>query len=268
MTRLMVGCLIVLLSFAGAAFADTVPLTDPADLHVGTGAGTICATGCGADPNTITATHFDIYYNPNKSSSQAPIGTPFYLVLAIPVYTGSILTNSISSPAGLFAPYPGPQTGTVPVSGQTDHGTMSSGDIYTFLGLGSSITNSFNFVNMQSCDIGTSSGSNACPNSGLHGSAAPLFGKTITGYDIVTWNIGTTMFAPQDLLNFSGTIPIGSYVAAIGVNTAAAEAWAVPFTESGIVTGVSQVPEPASLSLLSLGLVALGSKFRRKQVTS
>ncbi len=241
-------------------------IIDPADLHIGTGAGTACATGCGLDPNTISAASFDLYYNPNTHSSQDPIGNPFYLVLAIPVYSGSSSTNSINSPAALYAPYPGAQTGTVVVDTQTNHGTLTSGDIYTFLGLGSSITNSFNFGNMQACDIGTSSGSNACPNGALHGSAAPLFGDTITGYNIFTWSIETTSFAPNDLLDFSGNIPIGSYVAGIGVNAAGTEAWAVPFTESGLVTGTTtQVPEPSSLILLGSGLGALlGMIARRK----
>src|SRR6516225_7987912 len=57
----VLGLLFVALACGGAAWAD---ISDPADLHVGTGAGTSCATGCGADPNTITSTAWDVFYNP------------------------------------------------------------------------------------------------------------------------------------------------------------------------------------------------------------
>jgi hypothetical protein len=131
---------------------------------------------------------------------------------------------------------------------------MSSGDIYAFLGLGSQVTNSFNFGNMVACDIGV-----GCTNSSLDGSNAPPFGQTITGYVITTFSIGTTTFGPQDLLDFTGNLPIGSYVAAIGLNginpkTGKPEGWAVPFTESGLVT---TTPAPGSLLLLGAGLLGL-----------
>jgi PEP-CTERM motif len=253
----ILGLLLLALTFGGNASAQ---ITDPADLHVGPGAGTGCATGCGGDPNTISPTNFDIYYNPNTHSSQSPIGNPFYLIIASPVYTGSTNSPTVNGTATMYATYPGGTQTSVSVGGAVFQGEMlSNNDIYTFLGLGSQITNSFNFGNMVACDTGVG----GCPNSGLQGSGAPLFGNTITGYDITTFSIGTTNFAPNDLLDFTGGLPVGSYVASIGVNQSAQEAWAVPFTESGLVTSTN-VPEPGSLTLLSAGLIALAGLAGRR----
>jgi len=147
---------------------------------------------------------------------------------------------------------------------------MTSGDLYANIGLGPFANNSFQFGNMVACDIGTTSGQNACPNGSLGGSGAPLFGVNITGYDVFTFSIGTTAFAPNDLLDFTGNLPIGSYVAAIGVDYSAldgkGEAWAVPFTESGIVT--NNVPEPSSFLLLGAGLLALAALSGRRLLTA
>lgn len=233
-------------------------IQDPANLHVGPGAGSACPMGgCpSTDPNTIGGAGWDVYYNTQGNGNLA-IGDPFYLIVATPIVNGSTVgTPSVNGSANLYAPFPGPITGTVTINGQNDWGAMSSGDIYTFLGLGSSITNSFSFTNMSACDTGGST----CPNAALHGSAAPLSGDTISGFDITTWNIGTTTFAPGDLLDFTGSLPVGSYVAAIGVvqgtNGTRTEGWAVPFTEAGLVTS-TDVPEPSSLLLLGAGLLGL-----------
>ncbi len=263
----VLGLLLLALAFGGSASAQ---LLDPADLHVGPGAGTACATGCGADPNTISATAFDIYYNPNTNSSQLPIGDPFYLIIATPVYTGSTNSPTVGGTATMYATYPGGTQSTVSVGGAVSRGEMTSGDLYGFIGLGPFANNSFQFGNMVSCDIGTTGGS-GCPNSGLQGSNAPLFGDTITGYDVFTFSIGTNTFAPNDLLDFTGNLPVGSYVAAIGVDYSAlggkGEAWAVPFTESGIVT-TTNVPEPSSLLMLGAGLLALAAFAGRRSLTA
>ena len=256
----VLGLLLLALAFSGNASAQ---LLDPADLHVGPGAGTACATGCGADPNTISATAFDIYYNPNIHSSQDPIGDPFYLIVATPVYTGSTNSPTVGGTATMYTPYPGGPTTTVSVGGPVSQGEMTSGDLYGFIGLGPFANNSFQFVNMVACDTGDA----ACPNASLGGSGAPLFGQTITGYDVFTFSIGTTTFAPNDLLDFTGNLPIGSFVAAIGVNAAGDEAWAVPFTESGLVTG-TQVPEPSSLLMLGAGLLGLAVLASRRALAA
>jgi PEP-CTERM motif-containing protein len=264
----VLGLLLLALAFGGNASAQ---LLDPADLHVGPGAGTLCATGCGADPNTISATGFDIYYNPNTNSSQLPIGDPFYLLIATPVYTGSTNSPTVGGTATMYATYPGGTQTTVSVGGAVSKGEMTSGDLYAFIGLGPFANNSFQFGNMVACDIGTTSGQNACPNASLGGSKAPLFGDNITGYDVFTFSIGTNTFAPNDLLDFTGNLPIGSYVAAIGVDYTAlggkGEAWAVPFTESGIVTSTN-VPEPSSFMLLGAGLLALAAFSGRRLLTA
>lgn len=269
MKKVLVPMLFVLalaLACGSAAWAD---ITDPADLHVGPGAGTSCATGCGADPNTIGTTGWDVYYNPNQNSSQSPIGNPLFLIVAVPDYTGSSNSPSVNGTATMYTPYPGGATSTVSVTNATDQGTMTSAkpnNIYDFLAaqLGITVTNvnnSFNFVNMVGCDTGAA----GCPNSGLLGSGAPLFGKTITGFDIWTWNVGTTNFSPQDLLDFTGNLPIGSYVAAFGIDASGTEAWAVPFTESGLVT---HVPEPGSLTFLGAGLLGVALLAGRRVLTA
>lgn len=253
---------VLTLCVSTAAWAD---ILDPANLHVGTGAGTAGAQGLGGDPNTIgSGAVFDIYYN-TQGNGNLPIGNPFYLMFAVPVYSGSSLANSVSGTATMYSPYPGGTTSTVTVNGQKDWGKMTSGDIYAFIGLGSSTTNSFNLVNMTACDTGTG----GCPNGTLSGSGAPLFGKTITGFEIFTYNINTTNFAPGNLLNFTGSnMPVGTFVAAIGVDpTTGLEAWAVPFTESGLTTTTPHqpsVPEPASLVMLGSGLLVIGSAARRR----
>src|SRR5690348_9001195 len=112
-----------------ATWAGTITnaFQDPADLHIGTGAGTAGAMGLGGDPNTIgTGGTFDIFYNPNANSSQLPIGNPFYLIFAIPIYSGSSTANSVSGTATMYSPYPGGATSTVTVNGFHDWGIMTN----------------------------------------------------------------------------------------------------------------------------------------------
>jgi len=263
------GFVLVALLSGASAYADgtTIVYDDPANLHVGPGAGTPCATGCTGDPNTISPTAFDVYYNTQGNGNLA-IGDPFYLIVATPVYSGSNNSPTVGGTATMYAPYPGGSTTSVTVSNPTSGTEMTSGNsgtvksVYDAAGISLNTNNSFSFVNMVACDNGTG----GCPNSGLLGSGAPLFGVNITGFDITLWSIGTTNFNPGDLLDFTGTLPVGSYVSAVGVN--GSEAWAVPFTESGLVTTNTNVPEPGSFSMLGAGLLGLAALAGRRLLTA
>ena len=244
------------------ASADGITYDDPANLHVGPGAGTGCATGCAGDPNVISFTNWDVYYNTQGKGNLA-IGTPFYLVVATPVYTGSSNSPTVGSTATMYAPYSAYPSGGTSVSvGSEATGTLMTSansnkvDLYDAVGITLNTNSSFSFVNMVGCDTGTS-----CTNKSLLGSGAPLAGVSITGFDVNYWLISTTTFGPGDLLNFTGTLPIGSYVAAVGVN--GTQAWTVPFTESGLAVATT-VPEPSSLTSLIAGLLALGAFGRRR----
>ena len=263
---LTLGLVLAALVYGAPAWADGVVYDDPANLHVGPGAGTACATGCAGDPNTIGATGFDVYYN-SQGNGNLAIGNPFYVIVATPVYAGSNNSPTVGGTANLISPYPGGSSTSITIGGANTGTEMTSANsgtvksVYDAAGISLNTNNSFSFVNMVACDNGTGS----CPNSGLLGSGAPLFGTTISGFDVTYFSIGTTNFNPGDLLDFTGTLPIGSYVSAVGVN--GTEAWAVPFTESGLVTN-THVPEPSSLMMLGAGLLALGALASRRALNA
>ena len=72
------------LALGTPAKADEIIYLDPATLHIGTGSGTPCATGCGGDPNVIGST-FSMFQN---SGGAPTLGTPLLLIVAIPNATG------------------------------------------------------------------------------------------------------------------------------------------------------------------------------------
>jgi hypothetical protein len=158
---------------AGAFLVLAVPasadLLDPATLHTGTGAGTICATG-GANSgpcqylyqnhtevNGIGPSEFDLY----QESNGVPLLNPVLLIFGVP----NNPTNTIGNVTGaqLYNPYPGGSAQSLPIqAGSTAYGLnlatsfageMTSSSIYSFLGLGGSgVDKSNSFTNWAGAD--------------------------------------------------------------------------------------------------------------------
>ena len=66
MRKLLILGLALLSMFTWTAWGQ---LIDPATLHIGSGAGAPCATGCAGDPNQITRKDFDVYQNSGAANA-------------------------------------------------------------------------------------------------------------------------------------------------------------------------------------------------------
>jgi hypothetical protein len=233
--------------------------TDPATLHTGTGQGTACQQGCAGDPNQIgSGGTVDIYQTSNGAG--ANLVSPILVIIAVPndtTGTGAYLPtnvqffnpyNSASPVAGVAAPETGGNFGLRAASNPATgyFGTMTSGDVYTFLGLGSSITNSENFTNLTGAD-------------------SSIDGVTATSYGIYVFALSGGTVGANGLvnMNFSG-LPLGTFVIAYGQNSSGT-GFATPFTEAGLTSsGTSTIPEPGSMALFGTGLLVLGGAIRHR----
>jgi hypothetical protein len=258
-------------------------LFDPATLHIGPGAGDICATGCGLDPNTISSTNLDIYQN---SGGADDLLSPTLLIIGIPDYSGTAPTITGVTD---YEPYPGSGSSVSVTGGATDFGlntptffgswpSSSSDDVYAFLGLNAN--NSNNTSNWFSG-----------PNAG-----ASTFG-------IYVWSIDAELGANGLLdVTFGGTgLPTGSIAIAYGCTTLntdgvcdkEGDTFSTPFTEAGRVTETAETtettevtettenveiaditettenveitPEPATLVLFGSGLAIAAARLRRRR---
>jgi hypothetical protein len=252
-------------------------ILDPATLHLGPGTNPGCTgnqqiTGCAGDPNVVTGNLVTIYQN---SGGASPLITPQLLFLAVPNDSTDLLgaTNPISG-VTYINPFPG---GTVttgssgaiasgqfgindrPLGSTFFYGNMSSGDIYSFLGLsGPGVDASNNVSNYMTEDaaLGVSA-----DNWGIYGFA--LSGQTLDANGVV-----------ETLL--AGLPPVGTFAAAYGQDGTGpdAKAYVNPFTEAaafndacsspGLCKSIVPTPEPSAMSLMSLGAGALALLASRR----
>jgi hypothetical protein len=252
--------LLFVAAFSSRANASGI-LYDPATLHIGTGAGTLCAKGCAGDPNTISGTNLSIFQN----SGGAPnLLDPTLLIIGIPDYNGAAPTISGVTE---YESYPGAPAGAAGFSAGSFEGqwpSSSSDDVYAFLGLpGNNSNNTTNWF----------SGPNALAN--FFGIYVYQINATLgdNGLFDVTW--GGSGLA-------SGSMAIAWGCSAYTDNVCAeGDTYSTPFTEAGRVTDTAETtenveitdvtenveitPEPATLVLFGSGLAIAAARLRRRR---
>ncbi len=215
-----VGLWIVLLCFVGVSGAWS-----QSTLHIGSGAGSPCATGCGGHPNLLVgAKRVDIY---QASSGASTLSQPVLLIFGVPSQFGNLFPLNPVKGVRAINPYPGgTQTlGTVNFAlggtyGLIDplsdgfFGTMLPGqEVYSYLNLsGANYSNSF--TNWADAD-------------------EEYLNITPTGFDIHVYALNADL-GPKGLIDLllAANVPKGTFILAYSqVN---GQAYSVPFTEAGL----------------------------------
>lgn len=222
-----------------------VPALADSTLHIGPGYPNACDTGgCplfNGETNGFTTT-LDIYQN---SGGAPTLNNPVELIFAVP-HGGAAPSISgvqlIDSDMGFLAT-------SVTFASLGSPGTMSSGDIYTFLGF--KVNKSNNLGNLSAWDLAVD-------------------GLTVSSFDIYVFQLNTSGFSANDFLTMSVSAPLGSFAVGYGTSGSGKHItqWGTPFTEAGLQNGGGSpppsVPEPSSMLLMGSGILSALGVIRRK----
>jgi hypothetical protein len=264
-----VGLAVALVLAFGASTASA-QIVDPATLQVSG------SSSQGTDPVQI-GSNGTVIVTQNSNGQQAANLNPILLIVGVANdSTGTALsTSSITS-----VTYSSGGTATWALGGTIFGGTFSStgtsaimtaksktntGEVYSQLGLGTSVDNSNNFANWSSADLAING--ITASNFGLY---VFVLNDTAALPDKGTINVqfGTTA---------SPTLPAGSYVVAYSNTDSAGGGtpFATPFTQAGLETSfslpsgsssIATVPAPAAIVLWAVGggLASVGLLIKRR----
>jgi hypothetical protein len=194
-------------------------------LHMGSGAGTPCATGCGGHPNLfVGAKTVDIYQTSNGASLSSQ---PVLLIFGVPTDFSDLFPLQPVKGVRAINPYPGgTQTnGTVDFAAGGSYGlidpisdgffgTMMPGqEVYSFLNLGGA-NNSNSFTNWADAD-------------------EEYLGLNPVGFDIHVYAVNADL-GPHGLINLklAVNVPKGTFILAYSQTNG--KTYSVPFTEAGL----------------------------------